>query len=85
MKVSEARGVIIYEAIRKNIKVYEYTPLQIKIAITGHGKSDKTQITKMLPLLVKLPNKKMLDDENDAIAIALTCIAHETKSFPQIG
>jgi len=84
MKVSEARGIIIYEAVCKDIPVYEYTPLQVKVAITGNGKSDKIQILKMLPLLVKLPNKKTKDDEYDAIAIALTCIAHEGKSFPQM-
>ncbi len=84
MKVSEARGVIMYEAICKDIPIYEYTPLQVKMAITGHGKSDKTQIIKMLPLLVKMPNNKALDDEYDAIAIALACIAYESKSFPQV-
>src|SRR3989344_2103608 len=41
MRVSEARGVIMYEAIKNNIKVLEYTPLQIKMAVTGYGKSDK--------------------------------------------
>ena len=57
MRVSEARGVIAYEAVRKNIPIYEYTPLQIKIAVTGHGGSDKTQVTKMIPLLIKMVTK----------------------------
>lgn len=83
MKVSEARGVIIYEAVKAGLPVYEYTPLQIKVAVTGHGGSDKAQVTKMIPLLVKLTSKKALDDEYDAIAVALSCIAHEGKSFPQ--
>ncbi len=83
MKVSEARGVIIYEAVKAGLPVYEYTPLQIKVAVTGHGGSDKAQVTKMIPLLVKLTIKKALDDEYDAIAVALSCIAHEGKSFPQ--
>lgn len=78
MGVSEARGVIIYEASLANLKVFEYTPLQIKIAITGYGKSSKGQIMDMLPKLVTLPdNKKRQDDEYDAIAIGLTCLASE--------
>ena len=83
MRVSEARGVIIYEAVRANIPVYEYTPLQIKVAVTGHGGSDKGQVMKMIPLLVKINAKKAHDDEYDAIAVALTCIASTGSSFPQ--
>ncbi|MDP3962810.1 MAG: crossover junction endodeoxyribonuclease RuvC [bacterium] len=83
MRVSEARGVIMYEAVKAGLPVFEYTPLQIKVAVTGHGSSDKAQIIKMIPLLIKLPDKKAHDDEYDAIAVALTCIAHEGKSFPQ--
>ncbi len=80
MKVSEARGVIAYEAIKSGIPVFEYTPLQIKIAVTGHGGSDKSQVIKMVPLLVKVQvnkEKKIVDDEYDAIAVALTCLASE--------
>lgn len=76
MKVSEARGVISYEASLKDIKIYEYSPPQIKVAVTGHGGSDKTQVIKMIPLLLKIKAKKALDDEYDAIAVALTCQAH---------
>lgn len=78
MRVSETRGVIIYEAIRSNIPVFEYSPPEIKTAVTGHGRSDKEHVTKMIPLLVKMPpNHKALDDEYDAIAVGLTCIAIE--------
>ena len=84
MKVAEARGVISYEASLKNIPIFEYSPPQIKVAITGHGGSDKTQIIKMIPLLLKMKAKKALDDEYDAIAVALTCQAHEGRSFPQM-
>ncbi len=77
MRVAEARGVIMHEALRKDIPVYEYNPLQIKIAVTGHGGSDKAQVMKMIPLLVKMAQKKSHDDEYDAIAVALTCIASE--------
>ena len=87
MKVAEARGVISYLAAVKDIPIYEYSPPQIKVAVTGHGGSDKTQIMKMIPLLIKIPSKKLadntLDDEYDAIAVALTCAAHLKSSFPQ--
>jgi len=80
MKVAEARGVISYEASLKNIPIKEYSPPQIKVAVTGHGGSDKNQIIKMIPLLLKMKVKKdsskILDDEYDAIAVALTCQAH---------
>ncbi len=80
MKVSESRGVILYEASLKNLLIKEYSPPQIKLAVTGHGSSDKTQIIKMIPLLLKIPiknkGKKSYDDEYDAIAVALTCQAH---------
>ena len=87
MKVAEARGVISYEACLVDIPIFEYSPPQIKVAVTGHGGSDKNAITKMIPLLIKMEKKdgakKILDDEYDAIAVALTCQAHETRSFPQ--
>jgi crossover junction endodeoxyribonuclease RuvC len=85
MRVSEARGIISYEALLAQIPVYEYTPLQIKMAITGDGKSDKTSIMKMLPLLIKINSKKdkIIDDEYDAIATALTHFAYSHRSFPQ--
>ena len=77
MFVAEARGVIMYECARQGLKVYEYSPMEIKVAVTGYGKSDKTAIMQMVPRLIKLPERKMIDDEVDAIAAALTCYAHE--------
>ncbi|MFZ3011581.1 MAG: crossover junction endodeoxyribonuclease RuvC [Minisyncoccia bacterium] len=76
MRVAEARGVIIYEASRAHLKIFEASPPQIKIATTGYGKSDKAQIIKMVKMLVKMDNSKTSDDELDAIAIAITAFAH---------
>lgn len=73
--VAEARGVVLYEAARKKIEVYEFTPLQIKIAVTGHGRSDKKQVAEMVKKLVKIEKLDAKDDEYDAIACALTCLA----------
>jgi crossover junction endodeoxyribonuclease RuvC len=75
MRVSEARGIIIYEALKHDIPVHEYAPMEIKIAITGDGTSDKTRMIKMVRLLIAVPDKKTADDEYDAIAIALTASA----------
>ena len=72
MRVSEARGIIIYEAARNGISVHEYGPMEIKTAITSDGTSDKGRVIKMVRMLVKLPDKKTHDDEYDAIAVALT-------------
>ncbi len=72
MRVAEARGIIIYEAIRRQIPVFEYGPMEIKLAITGDGSSDKLRVAKMIHLLIDNPPQKALDDEYDAVAVALT-------------
>ncbi len=77
MLVAAARGVIIYEAALTNIPVFEYNPLQIKIATTGYGRAEKKQVTHMVEKLLVIPPGKRHDDEYDAIAIALTCSASE--------
>lgn len=77
MRVAEARGVVLCEAARAGLPVFEYTPLQIKIAVTGYGRSDKKQVTEMIKKLIALPDKERLDDEYDAIAVGLTHLASE--------
>jgi crossover junction endodeoxyribonuclease RuvC len=76
MRVSEVRGAIIYIAKKYKLTIKEYTPLQIKLAVTGNGKSTKDQVIKMVNMLVKNINGKKLDDEYDAIAIGLTYFVH---------
>lgn len=72
MRVAEARGVIALATAKRGMAVFEYTPPEIKAAITSDGRSDKAQMIKMIPLLVKMEPKKRHDDEYDAIAAALT-------------
>jgi crossover junction endodeoxyribonuclease RuvC len=72
MKVAEARGVVAYEAARRILPIFEFSPLQIKVAITSHGRSDKKQIIFMVPKLIKIDKEIKHDDEYDAIAIGLT-------------
>ena len=71
--VAEVRGVCLYLAHKHNLSVHEYSPPQIKLAITGHGKASKEDIALMVPKILKHPLLiKALDDEIDAVAIALT-------------
>ena len=72
MRVSEVRGIIIYEALKRDITVSEYSPMEIKMAITSDGTSDKSRMMKMIPLLIEMKSPATLDDEYDAIAVALT-------------
>jgi crossover junction endodeoxyribonuclease RuvC len=79
MLVSEARGVIVYEASQKALAVCEYTPLEVKMAITGYGRGTKNQVIEMVKKLAVMDKKTESDDEFDAIAIALTCFAINPK------
>lgn len=76
MSVAGARGVILYVARDAGCALYEYHPQEIKIALTGYGKSDKDAVTMMVKQLVADCPPKAIDDEYDAIAIAVTGLAH---------
>ena len=75
--VAQARGMIIYLAKKYNCAVFEFGPQEIKIATTGYGKSDKKAVIDMVKRLVKNVPTNALDDEYDAIAVGITCIAHK--------
>jgi len=76
MRVAEARGAILYQARVLGLEIYEYTPLQIKVATTGYGKATKAQVISMVKKLMKGAENIKQDDEMDAIAIGLTHFAH---------
>lgn len=76
MRVAEARGAILYQARISGLEIYEYTPLQIKVATTGYGKATKTQVMSMVKKLVSGAESIKQDDEMDAIAIGLTHFAY---------
>ena len=69
--VAQARGVILLEAERKGIPIFEYTPSQVKIAVTGYGKAEKRQVMDMTKRLLSLTAIPKPDDAADAAAIAL--------------
>jgi len=75
MAVAESRGVIVYIATHAGLTFYEYTPLQIKNAVTGYGRATKDQVDTMVRNLIKIEKKDVIDDEIDAIAVGLTCSA----------
>ena len=72
LSVAEARGVIINAAASLNLEVLEFTPLEVKVAVTGYGKAEKKEIQKMVCLLLNLKKIPQPDDASDAIAIGLT-------------
>ncbi len=73
--VAEARGVVLATCQNLGLEIYEYGPGQIKLAITGHGKSSKDAVIKMIPLLIRINSEIKYDDEFDAIGIGLTHLA----------
>ncbi len=73
--VAQARGVIILAARRCGVEVFEYTPLQVKQAITGYGKAEKRQVMEMVKSLLSLKAVPKPDDTADALALAI-CHGH---------
>lgn len=79
--VGQARGVIQLALTQNNIPITEYTPLQVKMALTGYGRADKNQIQQMVKTILKLPKILTPDDVSDAAAIALThCFSYKLKA-----
>ena len=75
IKVAQARGVILATCRRHNIEISEFTPLQIKQAVTGYGQAQKKQVQKMVGLILKLDEPIVQDDTADAVAAAI-CAAN---------
>ena len=81
LMVGAARGAAIIAAAEYTENLYEYTPMQIKQAVTGSGRADKKQVQQMVKLLLKLDEIPKPDDAADAIACAIThCQAGVAKS-----
>ena len=69
--VAQARGVILTEAERAGVPIFEYSPSQIKLAVTGYGKAEKRQMMDMTKRLLNLKAVPKPDDAADAVAVAL--------------
>lgn len=70
--VAEARGVVLYAAENSGKQLFEYTPLQIKQALTGYGRAEKCQIQQMVKVMLCLDKIPKPDDAADALAVAIT-------------
>jgi crossover junction endodeoxyribonuclease RuvC len=69
--VAEARGVILLAAVNAGLGIYEYTPLQVKSAVTGYGQAEKKQVMEMTRQILHLREVPKPDDAADALAIAI--------------
>lgn len=78
--VAQARGVILLAAEQCKLPVFEYTPLQVKQAVTGYGRAEKHQIIEMTRIMLKLEKAPKPDDTADALAMAI-CHAHTSSSL----
>ena len=74
MTVSQARGVVLLCGKQAGMEIFEYTPMQIKMAVTGYGKAEKKQIQEMVRVILGLDTVPKPDDCADALAAALTHI-----------
>jgi len=83
LEVSELRGIIILLSAIHGLPIYEFTPLQVKMAVTGYGRSGKEQIRRALEMIFSLPEISGPDDVSDAIAIAVSgiCALRSRKMF----
>ena len=73
IKVAQARGVILLTGEQAKLRIFEYTPLQIKQAIVGYGRAEKRQVQEMAKILLKLKEIPKPDDAADALAAAICC------------
>lgn len=71
LQVGEARGIVILAAAVSNTELFEYTPLQVKQAVTGYGRAEKIQVQAAVRMLLRLEKMPPVDDEADALAVAL--------------
>ncbi|MCG0277505.1 MAG: crossover junction endodeoxyribonuclease RuvC [Thermanaeromonas sp.] len=78
MAVGQARGVVILAATHAGLEVAEYTPLEVKQAVTGYGRAPKYQVQRMVQAILNLPQLPQPDDAADALAVALCHVAHQT-------
>lgn len=72
MTVAQARGVVLLSGQQAGLEIHEYTPLQIKQALTGYGRAEKKQIQEMVRVILKLDQVPKPDDCADALAAAIT-------------
>ena len=80
LAVGQARGVVMLAAAQAELRVEEYTPLQVKMAVVGYGRAEKKQVQEMVKVLLGLPRPPKPDDAADALAVAI-CHAHSRQKY----
>jgi crossover junction endodeoxyribonuclease RuvC len=78
LKLGHVRGVSIFAAAEANLSVFEYSPLEVKSAVTGYGRAEKPQVQQMVRALLKLPALPEPYDASDALAVAI-CHVHTNR------
>jgi len=73
ISVSEMRGMLISALAASDIPIYEYTPLQVKQAVSGYGRAGKDQVQRMVKLILGIKEEIKPDDAADGLAIAICC------------
>lgn len=81
--VGEARGMVLLACAKAGIRISEYTPLEIKSALTGYGKADKKQVQMMVKTILGLKETPKPDDTADAIAAAICHAHHSGNKIPR--
>ena len=78
LKLGHVRGVVLLAGVERQLKVFEYSPLEVKQAVVGYGRADKMQVQKMVTTLLRLETEPEPHDVADALAIAI-CHAHRLR------
>ena len=71
--LAQARGALLAVLGQRRLEIREYTPAEVKSAMTGHGRADKEQVAKMVSLILSLGGRKPSRDASDALAVAICC------------
>jgi len=81
LPVSQAKGVVMLTAEKAKIPIYEFTPLEVKMTITGYGKASKEQVQEMIKITLNLDKKPHPDDAADALGVAVCCLLKNASPF----
>jgi crossover junction endodeoxyribonuclease RuvC len=86
MPVSQAKGVVLLTAAKKKIPVFEFTPLEVKMAVSGYGRAEKKQVQKMIQAILCLEERpedknKRKDDATDALGVALCYVVKKDRKI----
>jgi crossover junction endodeoxyribonuclease RuvC len=84
LQVGQARGVVLLAAAEAGLDVAEYTPLQVKQALVGYGRAEKTQVQEMVRVMLNLERTPAPDDAADALAVAI-CHIHSRRTIRRLG